>query len=78
MISKTDSRNPVGVAKALTDENEVTDFSAYGEITYKTPISDKGNLLIKSFYDYYEFERLYEIFFGRDSRNGEAYRLSSR
>lgn len=52
----------VGIASALTDDdnNEATCY--YGEIGYNLPITDRGDLLFKIFYDYGEQDALLEIF----------------
>ncbi|MDM8565725.1 TonB-dependent receptor [Candidatus Halobeggiatoa sp. HSG11] len=63
LIHKTiDYGAPVGIANALSDRNEYQMFYAFGELGYKLPINDKGNLLVKAYHDYSEFKPLYEIF----------------
>ncbi|MDM8558677.1 TonB-dependent receptor [Candidatus Parabeggiatoa sp. HSG14] len=63
LLHKTiDYAVPVGIANALSDRNEYQTLYAFGELGYKLPINDKGNVLIKAYHDYSEFEPLYEIF----------------
>ncbi len=52
----------VGVANALTDEDDAKFKYAYGELGYKLPISDRGNLQIRTFYDYAKQDCVLELF----------------
>ncbi len=61
-LCKSDSNNPIGIAKALTRENDIDEFYGYGELGYKAKISDKGNLLFKAFYDYTDWKPTVEFF----------------
>ncbi len=62
MLSADDLNNPVGIAKALSDENEIKDKYYFGEIGYKGPLSEKGNLTFRMFYERFEMDRFWEIF----------------
>ncbi len=54
--------NAVGVSKALTDEDDMESWYAYGEFGYKFSLQDRGNLLIRAFYDQSMIDYEYEIF----------------
>ncbi|MFH2107207.1 MAG: TonB-dependent receptor [Chrysiogenia bacterium] len=54
------SEVPIGIALALTDENEIKSEIIYGELEFKLPLT-KGNLNIKAFCDYHNYNALYEI-----------------
>ncbi len=54
--------SPVGIAKALTDENEVRDKYFNGELGYKKALAGKGHLMFRMYYDRFELDRLWEVF----------------
>lgn len=62
MFNKLDSNNPIGIARALVDEDEVTGTYARVDIGYKTEIADSGSLEIGVFYSQTEMDRKWEIF----------------
>lgn len=55
------SQIPIGIAYALTDEDDAQETYAYGELGYVASI-DKGNLQIRAFADYAEQDDLLELF----------------
>ncbi len=61
-FSKSDRNNSVGIASVLTDEDEVNALYAYGEIGCNLPIRDKGNLLLRTYYDFFDWDAKWEIF----------------
>ncbi len=52
---------PIGVAKALTDEDDIERMHAACDIKYEHPISEKGNVTFKTFIDYNDVEQGYEL-----------------
>lgn len=60
--SKITTELPIGISAALTDEDDASYMYAFGEAGYKLPITEKGNLEIRAFYDYTEQDALVEIF----------------
>ncbi len=61
-FQKADSKCSVGVTEVLTDEDEVRGYYAYGEISYRTDMADRGNLLLRTYYDYSDDEKIFELF----------------
>ncbi len=61
-FQKLDTNVPVGQAKALTDENDIDLLYTYIDLGAALPIADRGDLLIRMYYDYSDEEYLYEIF----------------
>jgi len=61
-FQKVDFEFPVGISNALTDEDDSRFKNAYGEIGYKIPITDRGNLQIRTFYDYWKQDSVYEVY----------------
>ncbi|MDM8525093.1 TonB-dependent receptor [Desulfococcaceae bacterium HSG8] len=62
MAVKLDSNNPVGVADALADEDDMDDFLGSCTLGYRLPVSEKGDILFKAFYNKMTFDRLWEVF----------------
>ncbi|MDM8518051.1 TonB-dependent receptor [Desulfobacterales bacterium HSG16] len=60
-LQENDSKCPVGMQDVLTDEDDIENLYAYGEIGFKLPIEDKGNLLIKTYYDHSDYKTIYEL-----------------
>lgn len=56
------SNNPVGIAKALTDENDFGIRISSMELGYKTGIGEKGGLRIKAWYDHTWEDTTHELF----------------
>ncbi len=61
-LYKSDGMSPVGGVKALIHNSEIDEFYGYGELGYKTKIRDKGNLLLKAYYDYSDWKAFEDIF----------------
>ncbi|MDM8515528.1 TonB-dependent receptor [Desulfobacterales bacterium HSG16] len=60
-LQKDDSKCPVGVQEVLTDEDDIDNLYSYAETGFKLPITDKGNLLMKMYFDYSYYYTLYEM-----------------
>jgi iron complex outermembrane receptor protein len=56
------NNNSVGIAKILVDEDEISNSYASGEVGYKGPLGEKGNVTGKFFCEYYKTDRVWEIF----------------
>jgi len=54
--------NMVGVSNALTDEDDMKSWYAYGELGYKLSLQDRGELQIRAFYDQGMIDYGYEVF----------------
>jgi len=61
-FQKINAMSPIGIYSILTDEDDMKARYAYGELGYKLPINDRGNLLIKTYYDYSAYELDYEYY----------------
>ncbi len=61
-FQKTKTMSPIGMNFILTDEDDLNARYAYGELGYKLPVGDKGNLLIKAYYDYSVYEADFEAY----------------
>lgn len=58
LAGRMDSRNEptIGIYEALSRDNAVKNIGTFTEIGYKIPLRDKGELLIKSYYDLYQHD----------------------
>ncbi len=54
--------NPIGIARALTDEHRSNYGMYFGEIGYKYIVKNKGNLSFKTYYDYGVQDSKLELF----------------
>lgn len=61
-FQETDDKTPVAVSGALTDENDMESLYAYAELGCHLPISTRGNLQIRAFYDYAGEKMALELF----------------
>lgn len=61
-VQENDSKCPVGMRDILTDEDEVENLYAYAETGFKLPLKDRGNLLMKMYYDHSDYKAVYEHF----------------
>ncbi len=57
-----DTEIPIGAAKALTNDSDFEFLAAFGEIGYELPISDKGSVTLKTYYDYTKRDTIYNLF----------------
>ena len=62
MLNADKRNNPVGIVTALVDEDEIRDKYYFGEIGYKGTVSDRGNLMLRMYYERFEMDRFWEIF----------------
>ncbi|MEJ2627460.1 MAG: TonB-dependent receptor [bacterium] len=56
------SNLPVGPALALTDENSYELLYTYGDLTYKLPITGKGEVQFRTYYNYSDIHIDLEVF----------------
>ncbi|MCP4344673.1 MAG: TonB-dependent receptor [Desulfobacterales bacterium] len=61
-LSKSKYEDPVGPINALGDESPGKELVTFGELQYVHPLSDKGNLTVKAFYDFSRFENHHEVY----------------
>ncbi len=62
LLSKMKDNVPIGATKVLTDENKREVTSSFAEIGYRHPLADKGGVLVKTYYDYFKMDDIYELF----------------
>ncbi len=60
-FQKLDTAMPVGQAYALTDDNDIDLLYTYFDLGAALPISNKGNLLVRMYYDYSDEGYFFEI-----------------
>ncbi len=53
---------PVGIANMIADEDEDNSGAGFTEIGYDMPISDKGSVLFKMYFDYFKHDVKFESF----------------
>jgi len=58
LAGRMDSRDEptIGIFEALTRENSVNNIGTFTELGYKLPLQDKGEVLIKSYYDLHQHD----------------------
>jgi len=61
-FQKVNTELPVGVARALTDEDDLEYTMGFAELGYKLRLQNKGSILFKAYYDYGNQDTLCEIF----------------
>lgn len=57
-----DHQRPIGFTNVWGDEDDVKDYSYFAELGYEHPISDKGSLLTKLSYNFFQFDTVFELF----------------
>ncbi len=57
-----DHQRPIGFINVWGDEDDVKDYSFFAELGYEHPISDKGSLLTKLTYNFFQLDTLFEIY----------------
>lgn len=60
LFQKTDTEVPIGIYSVLTDEDEMQSYYAYGELGYKSSITDNSKLMMRTYYDYSAKKIFYE------------------
>ncbi len=55
-------QRPIGFTNVWGDEDDVKDYSYFAELGYEHPISDKGSLLTKLSYNFFQFDTVFELF----------------
>jgi iron complex outermembrane receptor protein len=61
-LCKSDSVYPLGPAKALVQDSDIDELYGYGEFGYKSAIGDRGDLLIRAYYDYTDWKSTADLF----------------
>ncbi|MCP4352382.1 MAG: TonB-dependent receptor [Desulfobacterales bacterium] len=61
-FQNADSEIPIGVNAVLTDEDDMDSYYGYGELGYKSPVTDSSSLMIRTYYDYSSMHLLYEVY----------------
>jgi iron complex outermembrane receptor protein len=62
MYSGGHRENPVGITNMLTDDNDIRNKYAFAEAGYESALTDKIRLSAKVYYDYLDFDVVYEGF----------------
>lgn len=61
-FQKLNTDTPAGVARVLTDEDDLDQLYSYAELGYKMRLSDRSGLNFRAFYDYAAIDHVFEIF----------------
>ncbi len=61
-LNKLETNVPIGVTKALTNDNKYDRVYGYAELGWNKPMMEKGNLQLKAYYDYASRTDMFELF----------------